>query len=146
MFFFLTTRPQEELNKLEEKRRFLEESKTLSWQQAEPVRLAHEQQAQQAQHYQQQQQQQQAQQAHVRPASPAHNMTAQVNNQRRDMSKDKKRFLSSTFVYDNLDCFFTRLNYCKRRGGGGGRSILTFFVPFFPLGKKLLFDAYKVTG
>ena len=91
MFFFLTTRPQEELNKLEEKRRFLEESKTLSWQQAEPVRLAHEQQAQQAQHYQQQQQQQQAQQAHVRPASPAHNMTAQVNNQHRDMPKDKKK-------------------------------------------------------
>lgn len=67
---------QEELKNLEEKRRFLEESKTLSWQQAEPVRLAHEQ--QQQQHYQQQQQQQQAQQAHVRPASPAHNMTAQV--------------------------------------------------------------------
>ena len=117
MFFFLTTRPQEELNKLEEKRRFLEESKTLSWQQAEPVRLAHEQQAQQAQHYQQQQQQQQAQQAHVRPASPAHNMTAQVNTG--ICQKTKKKFLSSTFVYDNLDCFFNRLNYCKRRGGGG---------------------------
>jgi len=73
---------QEELKNLEEKRRFLEESKTLSWQQAlsqaEPVRLAHEQQQQQY-HQQQQQQAQQPQQAHVRPASPAaaHNMTAQ---------------------------------------------------------------------
>eukprot|EP00088_Acartia_fossae_P054340 TRINITY_DN622_c0_g1_i3.p1 TRINITY_DN622_c0_g1~~TRINITY_DN622_c0_g1_i3.p1 ORF type:complete len:557 (-),score=254.83 TRINITY_DN622_c0_g1_i3:485-2155(-) len=100
---------QEELKNLEEKRRFLEENKTLSWQQAEPVRLAHEQQAaaaQQAQHYQQAQQQQQQQQqqaaaaaaataaaaaaasssssshqaaaaAAARPASPAHNLTAQ---------------------------------------------------------------------